>query len=86
MISVLNIPYQTISPVNTAFAGDEDDAANNNILGPPGPGIQKSLDNCASPPDAQGVSYSYTANTPTDITNALQAMFQHALMTAHITH
>ena len=25
IISVLYIPYQTISPVNTAFAGDEDD-------------------------------------------------------------
>jgi Flp pilus assembly protein TadG len=86
MISVLNIPYQPINPVNASFANDEDDYANNNILGPPGPGIQKSLDNCASPPDSQGVGYSYTANTPTDITNALKAMFQHALMTAHITH
>ena len=81
MISVLNIPYQTISPVNTAFAGDEDDYANNNI-----PNIQHSLDTCASPPDAQGVSYSYAASTPDQITAALKAMFQHALMTAHITH
>jgi hypothetical protein len=84
MISVLNIPYQTINPVNASFANDEDDYANNNINGPPG--IQKSLDNCASPPDAQGVSYSYAANTPDQITASLKAMFQHALMTAHITH
>jgi Flp pilus assembly protein TadG len=86
MISVLNIPYQPINPVNASFANDEDDAANNNINGPPGPGIQKSLDNCASPPDAQGVGYSYAASTPDQITASLKAMFQHALMTAHITH
>jgi Flp pilus assembly protein TadG len=84
MISVLNIPYQKINPVNASFANDEDDFANNNINGTPG--IQKSLDNCASPPDAQGVGYSYTASTPDQITAALQAMFKHALMTAHITH
>jgi Flp pilus assembly protein TadG len=81
MISVLNIPYQTINPVNASFASDEDDYANNNI-----PNIQGSLDTCASPPDAQGVKYSYAASTPDQITAALKAMFQHALMTAHITH
>ena len=50
IISVLNVPYQPINPVNASFAGDEDDYANNNIAGPPG--IKKSLQNCASPPDA----------------------------------
>ncbi len=80
IVSVLYIPYQTINPVNTSFAGDEDDYANWNI-----PNIPKSLSDCASPPDAAG-SYYYTANTPTDINNSLQAMFNHALTTAHITN
>jgi Flp pilus assembly protein TadG len=75
IISVLYIPYTTISPVNTSFAGDEDDAANNNI-----PNIPGSLQTCASP------GYFYTANTPTDINNSLQAMFSHVLQTAHITN
>lgn len=81
MISILNIPYQTINPVNSSFAGDEDDAANNNI-----PKIAPSLKTCASPPDAQGVGYYYEATTPDQITAALQAMFKHALTTAHITN
>jgi Flp pilus assembly protein TadG len=79
-ISVLYIPYVPINPVNAAFAGDEDDAANNNI-----PHIPPSLQDCASPPDASG-SYFYTANTPADINAALAAMFNHALVTAHITN
>jgi Flp pilus assembly protein TadG len=80
IISVLYIPYQTISPVNTTFAGDEDDYANNNI-----PNIPASLQGCSSPPDAAG-SYFYTANTPDDINNSLKAMFNHAIQTAHITN
>ena len=79
-ISVLYIPYVPINPVNASFAGDEDDAANNNI-----PHIPPSLQDCASPPDASG-SYFYTANTPADINAALTAMFNHALVTAHITN
>jgi len=79
-ISVLYIPYQTISPVNTAFAGDEDDYANNNIAN-----IPASLQGCASPPDSAG-SYFYTANTPADINSSLNAMFNHAIQTAHITN
>jgi Flp pilus assembly protein TadG len=75
IISVLYIPYTTISPVVAAFANDEDDAANNNI-----PSIPPSLQTCASP------GYFYTANTPTDINNSLQAMFSHVLQTAHITN
>lgn len=75
IISVLYIPYQTINPVNTSFAGDEDDYANWNI-----PNIPTSLQNCASP------GFFYTANTPADITAALNAMFNHAVAEARITN
>jgi len=75
IISVLYIPYQPINPVNTSFAGDEDDYANWNI-----PNIPASLQSCAS------TNFFYTANTPDDITAALKAMFDRALMTAHITN
>jgi Flp pilus assembly protein TadG len=74
IVSVLYIPYQPISPVNASFAGDEDDAANSNI-----PNIPASLQACASP------NFFYTANAPADIAAALNAMFNHALVTAHIT-
>ena len=80
IVSVLYIPYQTINPVNTSFANNEDTYANNNIAN-----IPTSLRNCSSPPDAAG-SYFYTANTPQDITDSLKAMFNHALVTAHITN
>jgi Flp pilus assembly protein TadG len=73
IVSVLYIPYQPISPVNASFAGDEDDAANSNIAN-----IPASLQGCASP------GFFYTANAPTDITNALNAMFNHAVTTAHV--
>lgn len=75
IISVLYIPYQPISPVNASFAGDEDDYANWNI-----PNIPPSLQGCASP------GFFYTANSPADITAALNAMFNHALIKAHITN
>lgn len=75
IISVLYIPYQKIDPVNTSFAGDEDDYANWNI-----PNIPTSLKNCASP------GFFYTANTPADITAALSAMFNHAVAEARITN
>jgi Flp pilus assembly protein TadG len=74
ILSVLYIPYQPISPVNTSFAGNEDTYANNNIAN-----IPASLQGCASP------GFFYTANTPADITAALNAMFNHALVNAHIT-
>ena len=80
MVSVLYIPYQTINPVNTSFANDEDDYANWNI-----PNIPASLQGCASPPDAGG-SYFYTANSPAEINASLQAMFNHSLKIAHITN
>ncbi len=79
-VMVLYIPYQPISPVNSSFANDEDDAANNNI-----PNIPPSLQSCASPTNSSG-SYFYTANTPSDINAALTAMFNHAVTTAHITN
>jgi Flp pilus assembly protein TadG len=75
ILSVLYIPYQPISPVNTSFAGNEDTYANNNIAN-----IPASLQGCASP------GFFYTANTPADITAALNAMFNHALVNAHITN
>jgi Flp pilus assembly protein TadG len=73
IVSVLYIPYQPISPVNASFGGDEDDAANNNIAN-----IPASLQDCAS------TGYFYSANTPADITSALNSMFNHAVTTAHI--
>jgi Flp pilus assembly protein TadG len=75
IVSVLYIPYQPISPVNHSFAGDEDTYANNNI-----PNIPPSLQGCASP------GFFYTANAPADITDALNAMFKHAVAVAHITN
>jgi len=75
IVSVLYIPYQQINPVNTSFAGNEDTYANNNIAD-----ISDSLRACASP------GFFYTANTPADITAALNAMFSQSLVTAHITN
>jgi Flp pilus assembly protein TadG len=75
IISVLYIPYQTIQNANASFAGDEDGYANSNIAN-----IPASLQACASP------GFFYTANSPADITTALNAMFNHAVVTAHITN
>jgi Flp pilus assembly protein TadG len=75
IISVLYIPYQPIQNPNPSFANDEDDYANNNIVN-----IPPSLQACASP------NFFFTANTPADITTALNAMFNQALMTARITN
>ena len=73
-IAVLYIPYQTIQNATT-FANSEDIYANNNI-----PNIPGALQACASP------NFYYTANTPTDINNALIEMFEQAVSTAHITN
>jgi Flp pilus assembly protein TadG len=73
-IAVLYIPYQPIQNPNPSFAGDEDDYANNNIANIPAP-----LKACASP------GFYWTANTPTDITNAMNAMFNAAVATDHLT-
>jgi Flp pilus assembly protein TadG len=79
-VMVLYIPYTPIADPNPNFANDEDDFANNNITN-----IPASLQACASPTDSSGTYY-YTANTPADINNAIIAMFNHALVTAHITN
>jgi Flp pilus assembly protein TadG len=75
IVSVLYIPYQPIQNPNTSFANNEDGYANANIQY-----IPASLRDCASP------GFFYTANTPADITTALNAMFSHAVVTAHITN
>jgi Flp pilus assembly protein TadG len=74
-ISVLYIPYQPIQNPNASFAGNEDGYANSNIAN-----IPASLQSCASP------GFFYTANSPADITAALNAMFNHALITAHLVN
>jgi Flp pilus assembly protein TadG len=74
-VAVLYIPYQPIQNPNSSFAGNEDGYANSNIAS-----IPPSLQSCASS------GFFFTANTPSDITAALNAMFQHALVTAHITN
>ena len=72
-VSVLYIPYTPIqNPTN--FAGGEDFAANSNIANIPG-----HLQACASP------GFYFAANTPSDITSAMQAMFQQSLQSARIT-
>jgi Flp pilus assembly protein TadG len=82
-VMVLYIPYTPIADPNPNFANDEDDFANNNINGPPT--ISSTLSACASPPDSSG-SYFYTATTPAQINQSIVAMFNHALVTAHITN
>jgi hypothetical protein len=74
IISVLYIPYQPIQNPTTIY-GNEDGFANANI-----PNIQPSLQACASP------NFFFTANTPQDITDALNKMFNQAVITAHITN
>jgi hypothetical protein len=73
-IAVLYIPYQTIQNATT-FANSEDIYANNNI-----PNIPPALQTCASP------NFFYTASTPTAINNALIAMFNQAVSTAHLSN
>ncbi len=73
-IAVLYIPYETIQNPTT-FAGSEDIYANDNI-----PNIPAALQACASP------NFYFTADTPTDINNALITMFEQAVSTAHITN
>ena len=71
---MLYIPYQPIQNPTHVF-NNEDYVANANI-----PNIPPSLQDCASP------GFFYTANTPADITSALNAMFNHAVVTAHLTN
>jgi Flp pilus assembly protein TadG len=74
-IAILYIPYQTIINANASFANNEDGYANNNISK-----IAPALQTCAS------TNFFYTANTPTDIQNALIQMFEQAVSTAHVSN
>jgi hypothetical protein len=74
-IAIIYIPYQTIVNANASFASNEDGYANNNI-----PNIPPALQTCAS------TNFFYTANSPSDIQNALLAMFQQAVNTAHVSN
>jgi len=74
IVAILYIPYETIQNATT-FASSEDIYANNNI-----PNIPAALKTCASP------NFFFTANTPTDINNALIAMFDQAVSTAHLSN
>jgi hypothetical protein len=73
-IAVLYIPYEPIQNPTTIF-DDEDGYANANITNIPG-----ALQTCASP------NFYFTATTPTDINNALIAMFDQAVSTAHLSN
>jgi Flp pilus assembly protein TadG len=73
-IAVLYIPYEPIQNPTTIFS-NEDGVANANI-----PNIPPSLQACASP------NFFFTATAPSDIAAALAAMFNQALVTAHITN
>ena len=71
-ISVLYIPYQNLTVGSTDQA--ETIAANTAIANLP-----TALTKCAT------TGYFYTANTPTDINNALQNMFNQAVAASHLT-
>lgn len=72
-ISILYVPYVPIQNPTTIW-NDEDHVANANI-----PNIPPSLRACASP------GYFFTADTPQDITNALQDMLLQVLAAARLT-
>jgi Flp pilus assembly protein TadG len=73
-IAVLYIPYEPIQNPTTVF-NNEDGVANANI-----PNIPPSLQDCASS------GFFFEADTPADITIALNKMFNQALSVAHITN
>jgi hypothetical protein len=74
-ISVLYIPYNTIS--FTDYGGGI--AWENNRVNGFSPTLATPLKSCASP------GFFYTANSPSDITAALNAMFDQALAVARLT-
>jgi len=76
-VAVLYIPYEPIQNPTTIF-NNEDNVANANINGPPG--IAKSLTDCASP------NFFFSATSTSQIAAALAAMFNQALITAHLTN
>jgi hypothetical protein len=73
-VAVLYIPYPPINPVNSSFASNEDGKVNAII-----PTIPTTLQQCASP------GFFFSAYTPQDITNAMQAMFAQSLAAARLT-
>ncbi len=73
-IAVLYIPYQPIPNPNASFANNEDGYANANIAAIPAP-----LKTCASS------GFFFTANAPSDITSAMNTMFNQAVATDHLT-
>ena len=72
-IAVLYVPYVPI-PNPTTIWGNEDGYANANI-----PYIPPTLQACASP------GFYFTADTPTDITNAMQTMFAQSIQAARLS-
>ena len=73
-IAVLYIPYEPIQNPTTIY-NNEDNVANANI-----PNIPPSLQACASP------NFFFTATSTSQIAAALAAMFNQALVTAHLTN
>ncbi|MGH1569885.1 TadE/TadG family type IV pilus assembly protein [Methylobacterium sp. P31] len=75
IISVLYIPYNIINYTN--YGGTV--AWENGRVNGFSPTLSTPLQSCASP------GFFFTANTPTDITAALNAMFDKAVQVAHLT-
>ena len=73
-VAVLYIPYPPITNPNPNFANNEDGKVNAII-----PDIPTELQQCASP------GFYFSASTPQDITNAMQAMFAQSLAAARLT-
>jgi len=72
-LSVLEIPYPAF-PSPTNYASSEDFKVNDAV-----PNLDNAMKSCASP------GFYYKANTPADITAAMQAMFQQAVQSARLT-
>ena len=73
-VSILYIPYLLISFTPNGGGISYENTKVNGFS----PNIPTALQSCATP------GYFYTANSPTDITNALNAMFQQAVQVAHL--
>ena len=73
-VAILYIPYQPIPNPNASFANNEDGFANANIANIPAP-----LKACATS------GFFFTANSPADITSAMNTMFNQAVATDHLT-
>ncbi len=75
-ISVLYIPY--VQLVYTKDPYNENAAANNAI-----PNLPLKLQACSGRKNST-INFFYTANSPTDVTNALNSMFNQAIQVAHL--